>query len=51
MKFQAKLLHSFHQPTYMDMKKKINMWIFKIWLILNKPNYEKKFNSNQFGLN
>jgi hypothetical protein len=42
MKFQAKLPHSFHQPTYMDMKKQINMCIFKIWLILNKPNYEKK---------
>jgi hypothetical protein len=47
MKFQAKLPHSFHQHTYMDMKKQINMCIFKIWLILN---YEL-INSNQFGLN
>jgi len=50
MKFQAKLPHSFHRHTYMDMKEQINMCNFKIWLILNKPNYEKKFNSNQFQI-
>jgi hypothetical protein len=51
MQFQAKLPQTFHQPTYMDMKKKINMHIFKIWFIVNKPNYEEKSIQINFGWN